>query len=436
MSEVDISEIVKQQPTINIGMLGHVSNGKTSITKSITGISTLKHSSEKKRSITIKLGYANAKIGKCPECPKPKCYQSYPSNKKNPTCKHCNESVEILRHVSFVDCPGHNALMSVMLNGTCVMDAAFLVEAADDKVPKSQTVEHLAAAEISGIKNMIVCLNKLDLVNRKECKEKYKILKEFTKGTCAEKSPFVPVAANLGYNIDVLCEYICTKIPSVSRPLDKFGKLVIIRSFNVNKPGKSYSDLVGGIIGGTLLQGKVKLGQHLTIYPGYLSSSEGKMTYKPIKSKILKIMSEKNSLDIAIPGGLIAIQLSIDPSITKEDNLVGSIAITDTDEEKNKPKICDEIKITYMQMKNICGDKTKKIRSIKTGEELIINVNSANIKCKVLNARKKEAILKALNRPICMYSEDRISIIRKFDNWRLVGMGSFLIDECKKIEIK
>lgn len=423
---IDIKEIIKKQPTINIGMLGHVSNGKTTITKSITGVSTLKHSSEKKRSITIKLGYANAKIGKCNICPKPKCYQSYPSNTNNQVCKHCLNPVEILRHVSFVDCPGHNALMSVMLNGTCVMDAAFLVESANDDCPKPQTIEHLAAADISGIKNMIICLNKLDLVDKEECKKKYNVIKEFTKGTCAENAEIVPVAANLGYNIDVLCEYICTKIPQVPSSLDKYGKLVIIRSFNVNKPGKSYSDLIGGVIGGTLLQGYIKLGQYITIYPGYISRDENNMfVCKPIKSKILKIMSENNSIDLAIPGGLIAVQLTIDPSITKDDDLVGSIAIVDHIDSV-KPEILNEIEISYKQMKNICSDNNKKIESLKSKEELIINVNSANIRCIVIKASKKKATLKAINRPICMYPEDKISIIRKLDNWRLVGVGQLL----------
>ena len=433
MTEIDINKISIYQPTINIGMLGHVSNGKTSITRSITGISTLKHSSEKKRNITIKLGYANAKIGKCNSCPKPKCYQSYSSNIMSPICKHCKGSVEILRHVSFVDCPGHNALMSVMLNGTCIMDTALLVEACDSIVPKPQTIEHLAAANISGINNMIVCLNKVDLVDKMECIEKYKLLKEFTKGTCAEKSPFIPISANYGYNIDVLCEYICTKIPHVSRSLDTYGKLVVIRSFNINKPGESYKKLIGGVIGGALLQGIIKIGQLITIYPGIVSINKGKLEYKPIRSKILKIMSEKNSLDLAIPGGLIAIELSIDPSIAKNDNLVGNIAIVNNNEIDNKPKVCDEITIKYLQMKNFCGDKTKKIKSIKIDEEIIINVNSANIKCRVINVDKKELTLRTINRPICVFLDDKISIIRKFDNWRLVGMGDLIIDKCNEI---
>lgn len=427
----NISEIINNQPTINIGMLGHVSNGKTSITRSITGTSTLKHSSEKKRNITIKLGYANAKIGKCLSCPRPKCYQSFPSNSNKLVCKHCENPVQILRHVSFVDCPGHNALMSVMLNGTCVMDAAILVEAVDDKVPKPQTIEHLAAADIIGINNMIVCLNKLDLVDKTECYKKYNILKEYLKDTCAEKSPFIPVSANFGYNMDVLCEYICTQIPSIVRPIDIFSKLVIIRSFNVNKPGTNYKDLAGGIIGGTLLQGKVKIGQYLTIYPGYISTDGNKFSYKPLKSKILKIMSEKNSLESAIPGGLIAIQLSIDPSITKDDKLVGNIAVDN--ESNNIPKVCDEISIKYIQMKNICGDDSTKIGQLLVNEEIILNVNSANIKCTVLKANKKEATIKAINKPICFFKDDKISIIRKFNTWRLVGVGNILMDKCNEI---
>jgi translation initiation factor 2 subunit 3 len=87
---MEISQIMKHQPTINIGMIGSVSNGKSTITGKLTGIKTQKHSDELKKNITIKLGYANTKIFKCPDCPEPQCYQSHHSEIMEAQCKFCD----------------------------------------------------------------------------------------------------------------------------------------------------------------------------------------------------------------------------------------------------------------------------------------------------------------------------------------------------------
>ena len=88
----------------------------------------MRHEKEKSRNITIKLGYANAKLYKCPSCPPPDCYKSFGSKKEdNPKCKACDSTLQLIRHVSFVDCPGHDVLMATMLAGAAVMDSALLL---------------------------------------------------------------------------------------------------------------------------------------------------------------------------------------------------------------------------------------------------------------------------------------------------------------------
>jgi translation initiation factor 2 subunit 3 len=119
-------EIIARQATINIGTIGHVAHGKSTVVKAISGVQTVRFKNELERNITIKLGYANAKIYKCQneECPRPTCYKSYKSDKEvNPTCERegCGGTMKLLRHVSFVDCPGHDILMSTMLSGAAVM---------------------------------------------------------------------------------------------------------------------------------------------------------------------------------------------------------------------------------------------------------------------------------------------------------------------------
>ena len=121
-------EVISRQATINIGTIGHVAHGKSTLVKAISGVQTVRFRDEKVRNITIKLGYANAKIFKCPKCPTPQCYHSYGSfQPDNSKCKHCDTVMNLERHISFVDCPGHDILMATMLTGAAVMDACLLL---------------------------------------------------------------------------------------------------------------------------------------------------------------------------------------------------------------------------------------------------------------------------------------------------------------------
>lgn len=98
-------EIIARQATINIGTIGHVAHGKSTVVKAISGVQTVRFKNELIRNITIKLGYANAKIYKCDNqaCPRPGCYRSYKSEKEvDPPCERdgCDGTYRLLRHVS------------------------------------------------------------------------------------------------------------------------------------------------------------------------------------------------------------------------------------------------------------------------------------------------------------------------------------------------
>jgi translation initiation factor 2 subunit 3 len=98
-------EIIARQATINIGTIGHVAHGKSTVVKAISGVQTVRFKNELERNITIKLGYANAKIYKCDneQCPRPTCYRSFKSEKEvDPPCERegCTGTYRLLRHVS------------------------------------------------------------------------------------------------------------------------------------------------------------------------------------------------------------------------------------------------------------------------------------------------------------------------------------------------
>jgi translation initiation factor 2 subunit 3 len=106
------------QATINIGTIGHVAHGKTTVVRSISGVKTIRFKSELVRNITIKLGYANAKIyASCDDAERglPKVYESkgshHPDEYVSEEGSAAGRKMSLVRHVSFVDCPGHDILM-------------------------------------------------------------------------------------------------------------------------------------------------------------------------------------------------------------------------------------------------------------------------------------------------------------------------------------
>ena len=136
------------QPEINLGLVGHVDHGKTTLLERLSGKWADTHSEELKKGITIRLGYADVVIRKCTKC---RGVKAYTIKEK---CDKCNSKTKVLRKVSFVDAPGHESLMATMLAGTTIMDAALLLIAANETCPQPQTREHLMALDIIGVKNI------------------------------------------------------------------------------------------------------------------------------------------------------------------------------------------------------------------------------------------------------------------------------------------
>ncbi|KAI1294944.1 Eukaryotic translation initiation factor 2 subunit 3, Y-linked [Halotydeus destructor] len=424
-------EVISRQATINIGTIGHVAHGKSTIVKAISGVHTVRFKNELERNITIKLGYANAKIYKCDSeaCPRPRCYRSAGSNKEDDfPCDRpgCTGRFRLQRHVSFVDCPGHDILMATMLNGAAVMDAALLLIAANETCPQPQTSEHLAAIEIMKLQHILMLQNKIDLVKEAQAREQYQSILKFVQGTVAEACPVIPISAQLKYNIDVICEYVCSKIPIPVRDFSATPRLIVIRSFDVNKPGSEVDDIKGGVAGGSILRGVLKVGMEIEVRPGIISrDAEGKLVVCPIFSKVTSLYADQNDLQYAVPGGLIGVGTKMDPLLTRADRLVGQVLGA----VGSLPDIYIELEITYYLLRRLLGvkmegdKKAAKVQKLTKGETLMLNIGSLSTGGRV-SAVKADLAKIALQSPVCCEIGEKIALSRRVDrHWRLIGWG-------------
>lgn len=424
-------EVMSRQATINVGTIGHVAHGKSTVVKALTGVLTVRFKNEKERNITIKLGYANAKIFKCDSdaCPRPSCYRSAGSNKEDEfPCDRpgCTGKFKLLRHISFVDCPGHDILMATMLNGAAVMDAVLLLIAGNETCPQPQTSEHLAAIEIMKLKHIIILQNKIDLVKEAQAKEQYEQIVKFVQGTVGEKAPIIPISAQLKYNIEVICEYLVNKVPIPMRDFTCQPKLIIIRSFDVNKPGCEVDDLKGGVAGGSILKGVLKVGQEIEVRPGVVfRDASGKFSCRPILSKILSLYAEQNDLQFAVPGGLIGVGTKIDPELCRADRMVGQALGA----VGSLPEIFSDIEISSFLLRRLLGVRTEgdrrgaRVDKLAKGEILMLNIGSLSTGARVTAVKMDLAKLQ-LNSPVCTEVGEKVALSRKIDkHWRLIGWG-------------
>src|SRR5438046_5333690 len=186
-------------------------------------------------------------------------------------CKTHNVKGELQRIVSYAASPGHETLMATMLSGAATMDGALLVIAANEDVPQPQTKEHLMGLGIIGVNKIVIVQNKIDIVDPKQAEENYKQILAFVKGTVAEGAPIVPVSAHHDVNLDVLLMMIQKVIPTKPHDETRPARMYVARSFDVNQPGISPEKIVGGVMGGSLIQGRTKVGEEIEISPRWHS---------------------------------------------------------------------------------------------------------------------------------------------------------------------
>ncbi|RNF17072.1 putative eukaryotic translation initiation factor 2 subunit [Trypanosoma conorhini] len=422
-------EVMSRQATVNIGTIGHVAHGKSTVVRALSGVKTQKYHREAVMNITIHLGYANAKVFKCDKCELPAAFHAFPSSQPDKTdCPTCGSPLTLKRHFSFVDCPGHDVLMATMLNGAAIMDAALLLIAANEPFPQPQTLEHLKAVEIMRLANLVILQNKIDLVGEVHAQDQYHKIRNYIDSTIGSNIPIIPISAQLKRNIDYLLEYLC-HIPLPTRKLNCPAHMTVVRSFDINKPGEvDIENLRGGVAGGTVTRGIIRVNQLLEIRPGQVhAQTGGTFSCTPLRTRALTLKAEDNSLQYAVPGGLIAVGTTLDPTLTRQDKMVGHMIA----DEGSLPDVYAEIEVQYFLFEEMVGRSkqrdrnAKRVQKLNLQETLQINVGTLTAGATVVNITKSPDIAKlTLVTPVCCTLDEHIAISRLVEkNFRLIGWG-------------
>jgi len=405
MAEKEQKKKRKEKPVqaeINIGLVGHVDAGKTSLVEALTGQWVDTHSEELKRGISIRIGYADATFYKCEKCGEHAYFT------KLEKCPECGGKAKFLRRVSFVDAPGHETLMTTMLSGAALMQGAVLVIAANEPCPQPQTIEHLNALSISGIERIVIAQNKVDLVDKKGSEKNHAEIVKFLKEFGYENAPIIPTAAHFKGNIDLLIEEIEKSIPPPKSDLKKPLRMHCGRSFDVNKPGAQAGELKGGVLGGTIINGKVKVGEKIEISPGPVG--------KNIATTVENINCSTGKLDEAVPGGLIALETTLDPGIAQNDQLKGQVI----GQPGTLPEPASEIS---MGVNFIKRSVTGSVPEIKSNEMLVLTIGTMTSIANVISSNNKKVKV-ALKKPVIAEKGQRIAISKREKmKWRLVAYG-------------
>lgn len=394
------------QPEINIGLVGHVDHGKTTLTERLSGRWTDTHSEEIKRGITIRLGYANFSV--------------YYDETTKTYAAQKTETNQLIRTISLVDAPGHESLMATMLASATIIDGALLLVAANEHCPQPQTREHLMALEIVGIKKVIIVQNKIDLVTKEQALKNYEEIKTFLKGTAFENAPIIPLSAQHNSNIDLLLKTIQDYIPTPKRDPAAEPIMYVARSFDINKPGTKIAELKGGVLGGCVMSGKFKVGDNIEIKPGYEVEEKNQKVYYPLRSKIISLMTDKTPVAEVFPGGSIAVLTELDPSIVKSDKLTGSIVGL----QGTLPETKTEIVLEVTLLNRVVGaEDDVVVEPLRKLEPIMLNVNSATT-VGVITELSKNTIKCKLKLPVCCKVGSRMTLSRRIGSrFRLIGYG-------------
>jgi len=296
-----------------------------------------------------------------------------------------------------------------------------LVVGANEPVPQPQTEEHLMALDIIGIENIVIAQNKVDLVDADEARQNYEEIQEFVEGTVAEDAPIVPISAEQEINIDLVIDALESEIPTPDRDPDADPRMYAARSFDINRPGTKYGGLMGGVLGGSLVQGELETDDEIELRPGREVEEGGQTEWRSVSTDVRSIQAGGEPVESASPGGLLGVGTGLDPSLTKGDALAGQVA----GPPGTLPPTWESFEMEVDLLERLVGaEEGEEIENISTGEPLMLTVGTATTVGSVTSARGGECEV-ALKRPVCAPAGAKIAINRRVGaRWRLIGVGT------------
>ncbi|MCS7117437.1 MAG: translation initiation factor IF-2 subunit gamma, partial [Thaumarchaeota archaeon] len=354
----------------------------------------------------------------CPLCEEPFNYRT------SVICPVHGVQTELARVVSFIDCPGHHSLMITMLSGAPLFDGALFVVDARVKFPQPQDREHLEAMLVMGMKKIVFAQNKVDVVTPERARENYSEIVNYTTSRGLEEPVVVPISAQQGVGVEALLYAMERYIPTPKRDPSKPFLMPILRSFDVNMPGTIATELKGGVIGGSIIQGSMRLGDEIEIVPGLpVKPDQQGSPIEPVYTVARSIRAGGKSVREASCGGLVGIETDLDPSFTKSDGMAGNTA----GKPGYLPPVWTELELEYRLFEKVVGvDGDLKVGRITPKEALVINTYSA-VTSGLVTSVSGERIGLKLTRAIAASIGDRVTISRKVGTgWRLIGYGRIM----------
>lgn len=393
---------------INLAVVGHVSNGKTTLVNALTNVDTKRNSDEKKTGRTVKLGYANCILWQCKNC---MAYASTGQSVKSMDCVECKDkstetattvrstetattvrptetsteqstetstadsssihSMELLHKISFVDAPGHHKYVQTMTRGATVVDGAIVVTDVRLDALQPQTIEHLAILSILDMNNIIVVQNKIDLVNNERRIKHYEDLRKELIGTAADLAAIIPISAQSKTNMSNLYPWLDELCKSAKNKniVDK-KVFSVIRSFDVNKPNTPVDKMKGGVLGGSVLGNTTfKLGDVIEIRPLGLIT------------KIESIFSEADECKVLSTGGLYGIGTDLPGDNTKSDRLIGSLC----GKSEDMPPIINKLNliVSYVTLDPTSENKKVKLQDNTEYQLMLGNITISGVAHKI-----------------------------------------------------
>ncbi len=344
-----------------MGTAGHVDHGKTALIKALTNIDCDTHKEEKLRGITINLGFSYLNLSS-------------------------GESIGI------IDVPGHKDFINTMVSGACGIDFVLLVIAADSGI-MPQTIEHVNIITALGIKNGIVALTKIDLVDE-ELAEMAKLeIMEFLNNTPLKNIPIIGISSVSGQGLSELTNSIEEIIPQIEeKNKGEVFRLFIDRTFTVKG--------IGTVITGTVTNGNLNTGQEIFLLPG------------DSKHKVKSIERHGQTVNTVTAGDRAAIQLT---GIKKEDIKRGSL-ISD--------KLLEPTKMVDANI--ILFDNNFKLQNWS-----VVTFHSGTFECQtrmhIISEDGKNIIVQFhFDKPATLLTKDRF-IIRNSSGDKTIG-GGYIID--------